>query len=88
MQIGQLAGAPPIAPLRTEHDQIQRMNSLDFEPARAAIARLVRSVKRLGHDAFVAGGEGGLIKEHAAAGSESVTSRGRTRYDAGTAPGQ
>jgi hypothetical protein len=47
MQIRQLAAAPAAAPLGGQHPEIERMRALDLEPARTAIAGLVRSSERL-----------------------------------------
>src|SRR5690606_9686571 len=54
MQVRQFAGAPSMPPLRTEHDEIERVGTLDLEPARAAIARLVWRIERLRHQTLVA----------------------------------
>ena len=49
-----------MAPLRGEHDEVQRVDRLDLEPRGAAPAGGVRRVERLHHDALVPGGDGGV----------------------------
>ena len=53
MQVGQEALAAPIAPLRGEHDEVERVQPLDLEPCRGALARLVGRAQRFRHHAFV-----------------------------------
>ena len=62
MQIGQLSRATAMAPFGGEHDEIEGVSALDLEPARAAIAGLVRRIERLRHHAFVAGRERGVVE--------------------------
>src|SRR5205807_6319213 len=44
------------------HDEVEGVRALDLEPARAAVARLVGRVERLGHEALVAGRERALVE--------------------------
>jgi len=62
VQVRELAGAPPVAPFRCEHDEIQRVHALDLEPARAAIAGFVGRIERLRHQSFVARRKCGLVE--------------------------
>src|SRR5207249_10917441 len=62
MQVGELAGAPAMAPLRRQHDQIEGVRTLDLEPALAPIAGFVGGIERLRHDTLMAGRERGLIE--------------------------
>ena len=62
MQVGQLASAAAMAPLGSQHHQVQGVRPLDLQPTRAAVASLVRRIQRFCHDAFVPGGERGLVE--------------------------
>src|SRR5205823_9422586 len=58
MQVGELAGAPAMAPLRRQHHQIEGVRTLDLEPARAPIAGLVGGSERLRSEERRVGKEG------------------------------
>src|ERR1700757_399694 len=49
-------------PLGGQHDEIERVSALDLEPARSAVARLVKRVHRLRHQTFVPGRDGGIVE--------------------------
>src|SRR5262245_15689972 len=50
VQVGQPALSPAATPLGGEDDQVERVCTLDLQPARATPTRLVRRVEPLGHD--------------------------------------
>ncbi len=53
VDIGQVAGAPAVAPLGAEHHEVQGVHRLDLQPGPAPPAGRVRRVQRLDHDALV-----------------------------------
>ena len=65
VEVREPALAPAVAPLRREHDEVERVRDLDLEPAGAAPARLVRRVERLDHHALVPARER-VLEERAA----------------------
>ena len=78
VDVRQLAGASARTPLDREHHEIERVHRFDLEPARAAPTGLVRRVERLGHDAFMTGGERAV---------EELLRRGRDRRSPAGRPG-
>ncbi len=62
VQVAEQARAPPAAPFRREHHQVQRVRLLHLEPVAAAPAGGVGRVRVLGHQPLVASGEG-LLQE-------------------------
>src|SRR5262249_1697186 len=53
VEVREPSPAATAAPLCGEHDQVQRVGTLDLEPSDAAPARLVGAGERLRHDPFV-----------------------------------
>ena len=62
MQVRQPSGAPPVAPLGAEHDQVEGVHRLHLAPGLAASTGLVGGGQRLHHRALVAGIE--RVDEH------------------------
>src|SRR5207245_9497655 len=54
MQVAERAAAAAVAPLRREHDEVERARALHLEPRLAAPAGSVRAGQRLRHDTLVA----------------------------------
>ena len=91
VEVGQLAGAPAVAPLGGQHHQVEGVHGLDLQPGGAAPARAVGGVERLDHDALVAAAQGlgeELLAPRAAASGGSATTRAAHPQRLGDQPGQ
>src|SRR5205814_7051543 len=62
VQVREIAAAAAVSPLGGQHDEVEGVRALDLQPARAAVARLVGRIERLGHEALVAGRERALVE--------------------------
>src|SRR5438046_3609602 len=60
VDVGKPALAPSVAPLRGQHDEIERAHGLDLSPCLAPSPRLVEGSSRLHHHALVTGVESGV----------------------------
>jgi hypothetical protein len=79
VDVRQPALAPPAAPLRREHDEIEAVHLLDLEPLRAAAAGVVRRIERLGHHALVTARDRILVERRRLLGARRDHARDRER---------
>src|SRR5436190_4907826 len=80
MQVRQLALPAAVAPLGGQHDEIERVGSLDLEPGAAPPPGFVCRLEPLRHEAFLAGGNRGVEKVLRLLGVGRHKPRGTLRF--------